>query len=297
MQSFGIAPNAGVPILLKIDSQPIASKTCYPVEAYSFKADAEKIPNEIRLAVQKISENSTDLEGVLLKPADKKKAAAIVSKLGDKSALQTPFCIFFEDFALVPFKSSASKLRPDLMFAAFKKDAGGVWKWDMSLRTPAVLSLLESFNESGAKELGGENAPLEFIDISCGKNSGEPALKFYKFWQAKFYALDLPAYAEIMTPKSKEVYSAQYLSLTKERQKEILKDYITYSKNFYKIAVLDGLKVMLYTRLDKGKINSYDAAFLLENGDTFTLANFGQDQGKFADYLISIIKKQAAEEK
>lgn len=289
-------PNKEIPILLKIDSQEVVSKTCYPVLAYSFKDDSAKIPAEISTIYNKISESASDLSDILLNQKDAKKAAGLLAKLGDRSKLEMPCVIFFEDFAIIPFKSQASKLRPDLMFAALKKDNKGLWKWDLSLRTPAVLSIIESFQKSGIKDVSDLETLLGFTDISKDNNQDDKALKFYKFWQAKFYALDLPAYATIMTEKSKEVYTKQYLTMSKEAQAEALKDYITYHKNFYLIARLDELNVMLYTRIDKGKINSYDAAFLLKDGDTFKLANFGQDQGKFADYLISKIRKIATDE-
>lgn len=291
------AENYAFPYVLKIDSKDVVSKNSITLSRANFEnPNANRAIKDALFAILNQTEN---FDNHILDPKDIKKAKSFLKRLGDPKVLITN-CVFWNPksdalaFFKSPFKSPESKLRPDMNYFALKLD-GGIWKWDVSAKNNLISILSESVRNVNPSRSDNEPffSDIEFIDISNGKNADLPVLKFYKEAQAEFYRLNLPAYAEIMTPKSKEVYTAQYLSMTLDEQKDALKEYITYHKKFKFIAKFNEAYVIVFTREKDGKINSYDAAFIIEKDGKFMLANFGQNQGFVADMLISIARRGA----
>lgn len=285
------AENYAFPYVLKIDSKDVLSKNSITLPRANFEnPEANKA---IKNALYAILNQTENFENHILNAKDVKKAKGFLKRLGDNKKVLITHCVFYNPkySALVFFKSPESKLRADMNYFALKLD-NGIWKWDVSTKDTLTSILSESVRSANPTRSNNEPffSDIEFIDISNGKNADLPILKFYKDAQTEFYKLNLPAYAEIMTPKSREVYTSQYLSMSKEEQKEALKDYITYHKKFYFIAKFKEVNIIVFTREKDGKINSYDAAFILENDGKFQLANFGQNQGYVADMLTSLLK-------
>lgn len=268
-------------IVLKIDGATQKS-------GYFLKKEAVN-PNAIP-ALQEILKSEPDFAKVLANKADIKRAKAFHSRMGLDN-LEIVACVKDGQDVVAFFKSKTSKLRPDMNFFAFK-NVNGEFLWDLSARSPLLAVLSESVRNDAAGHCADESKILKFIDISNSQNADLPVFAFYKKAQKDFYDLKLEAYGDIMTPKSLEVFTNQYLKLSKEARYEALKDYITYHKSFWKIADLGKLNVILFTRHRDGKINSYDAAFILKEKDGFRLSNFGQDQGTFATYLIESLKSK-----
>ena len=298
------AESYAFPFILKIDSKDAVSNNFITLPRAKF--ENPNANREIKAALLAVLTQSENFDKHLLNPKDSAKAKAFLKKLGDPAKVQITHCVFWNpnNDMLAFFQSPESKLRPDMNYFAFKYD-GGVWKWDVGAKNNLISILSESVRTRPPHRDDKEPfySDIEFTDISNGKNAELPVLKFYKDAQAEFYKLNLPAYAEIMTDKSKEVYTAQYLSMTLDEQKEALKDYITYHKQFKFIAKFKdveaggercNLYVILFTREKDGKINSYDAAYIVEtHNGKFMLANFGQNQGFVADLLISMAKKHS----
>ncbi len=286
------AENYAFNYVLKIDSQDVVSKNTVTLSRANFEnPDANK---SIKDALFAILNQTSDFDKHILNAKDVKKAKGFLKRLGDAKKVVITHCVFYnpQGEALAFFTSPESKLRADMNYIALKLDSG-IWKWDVAKKDTLTSILSESVRSAKPTRSNSEPffSDIKFIDISNGKNADLPVFKFYKDAQAEFYKLNLPAYAEIMTPKSKEVYTAQYLTMSKDEQKEALKDYITYHKKFYFIAKFNEVNVIVFTREKDGKINSYDAAFIIEKDGKFQLANFGQNQGYVADMLISIVKK------
>lgn len=288
------AESYAFPYVLKIDSKDVVSKNSITLSRANFEnPNANRAIKDALFAILNQTEN---FDNHILDPKDIKKAKSFLKRLGDPKKVLITNCVFWnpKSDALAFFKSPESKLRPDMNYFALKLD-GGIWKWDVSAKNNLISILSESVRNANPSRSNNEPffSDIEFIDISNGKNADLPVLKFYKEAQAEFYRLNLPAYAEIMTPKSREVYTAQYLSMTLDEQKDALKEYITYHKKFKFIAKFDEAYVIVFTREKDGKINSYDAAFIIEKDGKFMLANFGQNQGFVADMLISIARRGA----
>lgn len=288
------AESYAFPYVLKIDSKDVVSKNSITLSRANFEnPNANRAIKDALFAILNQTEN---FDNHILDPKDINKAKSFLKRLGDPKKALITNCVFWnpKSDALAFFKSPESKLRPDMNYFALKLD-GGIWKWDVSAKNNLISILSESVRNANPSRSNNEPffSDIEFIDISNGKNADLPVLKFYKEAQAEFYRLNLPAYAEIMTPKSREVYTAQYLSMTLDEQKDALKEYITYHKKFKFIAKFNEAYVIVFTREKDGKINSYDAAFIIEKDGKFMLANFGQNQGFVADMLISIARRGA----
>lgn len=266
-------------IILKIDSE--AKKSGY------FLKEGAINPNRIS-ALQEILKHDANLEKVLANKSDLKRAKTFHSRMG-LNDVEILACMEYGKDAIVFFKSASSKLRPDMNYLYFKK-IDGKFRWDVGAKSPYISVLSESVRNAPTVNIADESKLIKFIDISGTNNAELPELVFYKKAQADFYSFKLEQYAKIMTPKSAKVFGNQYLKLSDAERRETLKDYVTYHKSFKKIADLGDVKIILFTRERDGKVNSRDAAFILRDGESFRLANFGQDQGAFATWLTSTIK-------
>ncbi|MBR4597780.1 MAG: hypothetical protein IKO42_05225 [Opitutales bacterium] len=288
------AESYAFPFVLKIDSKDVVSKNTIVLPRANLEDKDANLP--IKDALFAILNQTKNFEKHLANPKDAPKARSFIKKLGDPKKVQITNCVFWKPQSemLAFFNAPDSKLRPDMNYIALKYD-GGIWKWDVGAKNTFISILSESERNAKPEKVKREPyfSDINFIDISGGKNADLPVLKFYKDAQAEFYKLNLPAYAEIMTPKSKEVYTAQYLSMTPDEQKDALKDYITYHKQFKFIARFKEADVIVFTREKDGKVNSYDAAFIVRENGQYRLANFGQNQGFVADMLINISKNHS----
>ncbi len=296
------------PIPVRIDSQDSLSKTAnLTLPALHLTKEAAKADPLTALAMEtveavKAGPKDPKFEACLTAPAQKRRAAAFFRRMGKTGQLKAAYAVFVSpESAVVFFDAPGCTFKPDMRFLWLDlvKDGGKErFAWNPVARKTPLTSLIgESVAMADPTRpilpYAGESKAVDniaYIDLTGDQNADNPALKFYKEAQSKFHALDLTAYGDAMTEKGREKFAAQYLGMSPEDQKKALSDYLTYDKSFKKMADLGELKVILFTRVRDNMVNSYDAAFIVQDGESFKIANFGQDQGPLAEYLIEQIK-------
>lgn len=303
---FGLsqsASNAEFPIILNLDGQKVvAEKGVIHVWAESISSPSEnkEAPNPVFAFFEnKLKANAAkpeELAKFLSNENDAKRAAKFLEMMGDKAKVN--LCINAgEACILLFFTSENSKLRPDMNYLAIKGKSANDFKWDLSEKSLLTCMISESVRFGKIKFFKDERKvksglSINTLELTHGKNADAPAFVFYQKAQKEFYDMKLAEYAKFMTPKSKEVYSSQFLSMTPQEQEKTLEDYIQWHKTFFKIYDLGQVKIISFKRMKEcGTYTMYDCAFLLENKGEFALANFGQNQGLLADEIVKELKE------
>lgn len=241
--------------------------------------------------------NTDGLSKLLSNPGDAKRAQKFVAMMDPENAVLKSTAFLADDSIVFFFDNPKSKLRPDMNFMAFKPGKEN-WRWDLSEKSPLLTLLSEAVRAKTShhinpQDFGREKTGLnsKFVPLENGQNADNPAFQFYQTAQKEFYGMRLDEYSKFMTPKSAEVFKNQFLLMPRDEQEKVLSDYIQWHKVFYGIYDTGNVKVVVFKRVKECATHEmYDCAYIVQTDDGLKLANFGQNQGAFAEFAVEQAK-------
>lgn len=246
------------------------------------------------------------LSSYLSDPNDARKAAKLLKMLGVSSSsdASAPAIARVFDSYIAPFKPASKKFRRGMNAFVFKRTPGGL-KWNLKVNDPLVGLLADSaaFANPRAEEAANIKLPrdprsgatlpaanfcnsgiAEGIEAAPGIE-GLPAAKFYHDAQELFFSYKLEDYAKFMTPKSREKFSAQYLSMDDAQRKEALGEYFSWRKKYLCLLDAGSLQILIFNRLKDGQTPQIDLVYLPASKEGFKIANFGSNKTRFDMFL------------
>ena len=311
---YGELKDAVLPLMKKIEGKEASKILSSGISVMVPKAD-DDADGIIAASENILKADSNAIPQLISDPKEANRAVKILNMLGVNPTINATFRIgdfFFARFAI----PKESKIRKGMNFFAFVRN-GDKYLWVPSFSDPLlqILSEAEISPKSRVRpdieisadgepdkiiiyKLAGQNLPiLRFSDtafVSLGKSSGvdkDPAAEFYHATQEHFFAFKFDDYRKFMTQKSRQIFDSQFAALSDAERKEILKDYVSWEKEYLKVLRAGPINIIVFERHRNKSESQFDTAYIvLENGRP-KIANFGAQKSPLDVFISQYVLK------
>ncbi len=261
-----------------------------------------------RAAISIFTDTRNNLAKKITTPASVAKSAKFV-KLANLTAsafTNAPVVKIGNIYVLIFDIPQNSRLRRGMNFLVFEmKD--GIPRWNIATKDPLISLLLQAdfkditdFDASkiptDSKEkvdtlvaknlpmLTFNGAPLVNLDKDP-KVYEHPTAKFYKEAQKLFFDLKLDEYSKSHTPLSMKNFRAQFMPMSLDAQKKMLADYMSWGKQYLKIADGGDFKILFFKREKDGEKSHVAVTYFEEINGSPYIWGVGANKSAFDMFL------------